>query len=231
MTDTIMLIHSGDKSSTPMEGKKHSIWDYWYYYWKKYYTLKYDTIFLSENETRDYPGVTFKHAGNVAWADGLIDFLARIDCKYVEYMHEDYFLTEETNADVMNTLIKCMDDNKLRLIKHVGCWAGNPEWNSDGAFVETPELGDQMNIYANEQPYLVSHQTSLWDVDFLISTLKRGWDPWTHEITGSVDLRLRNLPIHAYRGKNPIEYCETIVHNQIREGQEEYFNVDLEKEK
>lgn len=221
MTETIILIHSGDKSLY--------IWDFWYYYWKKYYTCKYDVVFLSENETQNYDGVKFAHTGSVGWAEGLMDYLNRIDCKYIEYMHEDYFLTEETNPAKMETLVKCMKDNGLYLIKHVGTWAGNPDWNKPGAFQEAFELGEDMYIYSNNQPYLISHQTSLWDREFLLSTLKRGWTPWCHEITGTGDLRRRNIPVHAYRGKNPMEYCETMQGGQIRDGQEKYFNIDLEK--
>ena len=68
MTETICLIHTGDKSA--------HIWDYWYYYWKKYYNCDFDTIFLSENETKDYPGVKFYCTGNCHWGEGLIDFLS-----------------------------------------------------------------------------------------------------------------------------------------------------------
>lgn len=228
MTETIILIHSGDKSLYfEHNGKKICLWDYWYYYWKKYYTCKYDVIFLSENETRDYPGIKFAHTGAVAWADGLIDYLNKINYKYIEYIHEDYFLTEETNAIKFDELIECMKDNDLKLLKHVGCWAGNPNWNEDGAFKEAFKLGEEMYIYSNEQPYLISHQTAIWDREFLLSTLVRGWSPWCHEITGSGDLRKRNVPIHAYRGKNPLEYCETMIHGEIREGQEKYFDIEL----
>lgn len=222
MNDTVFLIHSGDKSC--------NIWDYWYYYWKKYWTCHdfIDTIFLTENKSEIYEGVRFFHTGDVPWSDGLINFLSSVGYKYVIYQHEDYFLTEETNAKVAKDLIEVCKENDLKLLKCCGLWSGCPEWNKDGAFTKT-DLYHDIYRYNNENSYLISHQTAIWEKDFLLSTLKRNDTPWCHELAGTARLRERNIPIHAYRSKCPFDYCETMVHGNVRDGQKKYFEINLEE--
>lgn len=220
MTETIYLIHSGDKSSF--------MWDVWYHYWKQNYTCDYDTIFLSENKTMDFPGVEFKHTGDVPWADGLINYLENIDAKYIIYTHEDYFLNEPTNAKVMNELIQVMKTNNMKLLKCCGLWAGCPEWEDKDALIKT-NLYDNLWKYANKNSYLISHQTAIWEKEFLYTTLKPGEDPWGHELMGTGRLRARNIPIYAYRGKNPFESAETMERGKVRSGCEKYFEIDTEE--
>jgi len=223
MTETICLIHSGDKAE--------HVWDYWYYYWKKYYTCGYDTIFLSEEKSKNYDGVHFAHTGKVPWGEGLLNYLGKIEVKYVIYMHEDYFLTEPTKKEKMEELIKIVKDNDIQLLKHVGHWAGNPDhWKDGNHFLEKSDIGDNIWMYCNNEPYLISHQTSIWNKDFLLSTLQPQYTPWCHEIEGTTNLRKRNIPLFAYRGGNPFEYCETMQSGKVREGQEKYFEVNLEGE-
>lgn len=218
MTDTIYLVHSGDHSS--------HVWDYWYYYWKKYYTCKeIDTVFLCEDIDKKYPGVMFRHTGNVPWADGLIDFLNAIPSSYIIYQHEDYFLTEKTNAELLYKLIAICKKNNFNLLKCCGWWAG---FMSDEApFKEAFEFGENIWRYNNDSPYLISHQTSIWEKNFLVTTLRRGETPWQHELAGTARLKNRCLPLYAYRAKGPLEYAETMVHGTIREGSNKLFEIDL----
>ena len=228
MTETIYLVHSGDKSSY--------MWKDWYRYWKKHYTCDYDTIFLSENATMDFPGVQFAHTGSVPWADGLISYLETCPAKYIIYTHEDYFLNEPTNKRLAGILIDLMKQHNIKLLKCCGHWAGCPEWNDKtDQFIETdiwfddPPAKPCLWTYANKNSYLVSHQSSIWDRELLYTTLKPGEDPWGHELMGTSRLRARNIPVYAYRGKNPFESAETMVQGEIREGCEKYFESAEDK--
>ncbi len=217
MTDTIYLVHSGDKSKW--------MWKVWYHYWKKYYTCDYDTIFLSENETMDFPGVKFFHTGSIGWADGLKFFLEKIKAKYVIYTHEDYFLTEKTDCRKASELIQLMDDHNMSLLKTCGHWAGCPEWNKNTEeFIKT-DIGENIWTYNNKNSYLISHQSSIWEKNLLYTTLRSDEDPWGHELMGTDRLRARNIPIYAYRGKNPFESAETMVQGEMRQGQEHFFDI------
>ena len=214
MTKTILLIHSGDKSI--------DVWNYWYYYFKKYYSCQefMDVYFLSENLSKDYNGVIFKHTGDVLWADGLMTFLNTINAKYIVYQHEDYFLTEKTWHDSMKHLIDIVEERNYKLLKCCGWWAG---FMTDKAPMQEIDRENNIWLYNNESPYLISHQTSIWEREFFITTLRRGESPWQHEMDGTRRLRARNIPIYAFRGKCPLEYAETMVHGTIRKGFERFF--------
>ena len=209
------LIHSGDKS--------HKVWDYWYHYFKKYYTCNsIDTIFLTETLTKNYENVKFVHTGNVNWSNGLIEFLSDCEYDYIIYQHEDYFLTEKTNDEKLNHLIKIIIDNNYKLLKCCGHWSGFMTENAPMKLVNEKE---NIWLYNNKSPYLISHQTSIWEKDFLLSTLKRDESPWQHELAGTQRLKQRNVKLYTYRGKCPLEYAETIVHGTIRKGFERFFDI------
>lgn len=232
MNNLAYVIHSGDKSEES--------WDFWYHYYKKHWTCKdvADTYFISEGKRKEYEGVKFICVGEgIPWSNGLHYALTqRIDAKYIIYQHEDYFLTENTFPHIIKVLIGLMDEHDMSLIKCCGWWAG---YMTDEAPMTLTEIkaNDEYKekkfkylwLYNNESPYLISHQTSIWKRDFLISTLELEESPWGHEIMGSNRLRKRNIPIYAYRGKCPIPYAETMVHGEIREGFEKYFEIDILK--
>jgi hypothetical protein len=214
----LFLLHTGDKSE--------HIWDYWYHYYKMNFNLpEVNTVFLSENFTKLYDRVSFEHTGNVDWSTGLINFLENIDSKYIIYHHEDYFITEKTDGKKLNDLISICDKNNIKLMKICGDWGGSIEEDT----FENTDLGENIYLYKNDKMYLVSHQGSIWNREFLIGTLKKGENPWEHEINGTMRLKERSEKIYAYRGKSPIPYQETIVNGTIRIGCEGLFGVDIEE--
>lgn len=217
MKDVVFLIHTGDKSEWS--------WKYYNYYYQKYFTCDYlmDTVFLTENKKVDFKDMQSVQTGNVPWADGLINYLKSVNYKYVIYQHEDYFLTEITNHNVAEKLINICKDQDLQLLKCCGWWAGFIDEN-----VPMEKKTDDLWLFNNNSPYLVSHQTSIWNKDFLLSTLIPGMNPWEHEINGTIELRKRNIPLYAYREKSPFEYSETLVHGKIRPGAKHLFEINLE---
>lgn len=232
MTETILLVHSGDKYAW--------VWDYWYYY----YSMRWkagdhiDTVFVTEERPFEWPGIIQAQTGpGLSWSDGLGKVLKALpaEVKYVIYQHEDYFMEEETWTNDLLALIECVKRYDMKLLKCCGWWAGYMDdkhpMTESGITVRVHGTEEPVWNYPNESPYLVSHQTSIWDKEFLFSTLFTGESPWAHEICGTQRLRERNVPIYAYRGKCPIPYGETITHGGIRKGCEHWFdNANKEAE-
>ena len=224
MKKTILLVHTGDKANF--------CWEYWYYYWKKNWPnpCEIETVFLNEKMAFKKDGITTMHTSDVPWGEGLIKALQSMnDVEYIIYQHEDYFLTGAPDISIVNNLVDIMNKNDMLLMKMCGSWAGYID--DKNPLVETDiKLNDEkIWRYNNESPYLISHQTSIWRKDFMVSTIDPNDSPWSHEINGSGRLRKRNLPLFAYRGNPPIPYTETLVHGNIREGANDYFNVNLEE--
>ena len=226
MTETVYLVHSGDKYSW--------VWPYWYYWWSKYWgNSEYmDTVFVTEEKPIDYPGIIQVQSGPGPWADQIGRVLKALKCKYVIYQHEDYFLEEPTAPWLpdIKALVSLMNEHDMKLMKCCGMWAGftddkAPMYES-GITVNIRGKDEPIWKYPNESRYLVSHQTAIWDREFLFSTLYTGESPWAHEIVGTHRLRDRKpmVPIYAYRGKCPIPYGETVTHGKIRAGCEHWFD-------
>jgi hypothetical protein len=218
-----LLVHSGDRGRW--------VWPYWYQYWKKYWgaAAEYvDTVFLGESGpfvSGHADGIIGMYTGPVAWADGLQYALTHLRYPYIIYHHEDYFLTEPVDVGALRGCIHTMKQHELNMMKICGPWAGDNQWQLEEDYVRTNIAcnGHPVWIYPETHDYLVSHQSAIWKKNFLSSTLQAGESPWQHELDGTPRLRDRNIAVHAYRAKAPIEYCETVQGNRIRENCEIYF--------
>jgi len=232
MNNTVYLVHASDKYDWVIDKfvENHE---------KHFKNMCLDKIILTESITKNWEGFKTECVGkNKSWSDGLIDWL--LYCKYdnIIYVHEDYFLTSDTNNVLFFDLLDIFIKNNYNLLKICGSWSGSPEHNQPDKkpFINKKTHCIKSNDdsksndrfydiyeYNNNLQYLVSHQTSIWDKDFLLSTLWRGWTPWDHELTGTEILRYRNVKIHTYIGEPPIPYCEVINRGKIRPGCEHYF--------
>jgi len=217
MTKTILLVHTGDGSQW--------VWPHWYRYWRRNWTgaSLIDTVWLSENADPKFEGIFSIRPGGKTWGEQLILGLQQIDAKYVIYWHEDYFLVERPDLAKITGLVNIMDREKIVLLKACGAWMGcvdpkNPPAPS-GMFYQDEELV----VYNNKSDYLISHQSSIWEKDFLSSTVRKNDSPWQHETNGSNRLKERNIPLYAYRGYPPLSYTETVCGGKTREGMEGYF--------
>ena len=218
MTECVYLIHSGDKG--------HWIWPYWYYWYKRHWNLdgKIDTVFLGESWAPEWEGVIPMTTGRGTWGAGLIKALEKIEAKYIFYGHEDYMSIEQPRADVALELVKYMKENGTKLIKASGWDAGFNDASRPMKELDVEVNGKKLWRYNNNSGYLISHQTALWDKEFLISTLVPWMTPWMHEMEGSDALRKRNVEILAYRGEAVIPYAEAVRQNEVRENSGKLFS-------
>lgn len=226
MINTALLVHSGDKAEW--------VFPYFYHFWKKYWTCSdiVDTVVLTENSTwfDNKPGIVSEKTGEKTWACGIIDYLLRSKYQNIIYIHEDYFFTEPTNINKLDDLLHVFSGLNMSLLKMCGWWAGyiddqNPHFRTDlKMWLTVDEDLSEIWQYNNNCPYLISHQTSIWKREFLLSTLLPSMTPWDHELAGTEMLRKRNIPIHAYRGKSPLEYAEAVNRGQKRENALHLFN-------
>jgi hypothetical protein len=247
VTDLVLLCHSGDKNAWVWP-----YW--FYYWRKNFADNgRVDTVFLGESITpteapvslkEEYccgPDMTHMKTGkDVRWGIGLAKALQKLTCGHVLYFHEDYFIDRPCDFDKLISIVNWMIYNHSAMVKCCGGWAGDPDWQAPDAFSVTPfELApacpagieppplwkpEPMYIYNNAHGYTVSHQATIWNREFLISTLLPDYSPWDHEILGSLELSKRNIPLHVYRGEPPVPYSETVNRGKKRPGSEYLFS-------
>lgn len=218
-----LLCHSGDKNSW--------VFPFWYNEYKKY-DVKISTVFLGETIDPKFPDIPTVLTGATTWSDGLIDYLLTCQYDYVIWIHEDYFLKSYDHVKLM-MLLEIVENMDIQLCKICGLWAGfldekNPHIpTSIGTGFSGDEFESVLWLYNNQADYLTSQQLSIWNRDFLLSTLHRGETAWEAEIEGTKRLRLRNIPIYTYRGVPPIQYDETVNRGKIRPNCEKYFTPEI----
>ena len=230
-----LLVHTGDHSKI--------IWGAWYRYYLKNLVpvektsplaMQFKTVFLSEEESMhnalhiaETNLLSVATGKNKTWGEGLLHFLNQDNSDYIVYHHEDYFISDKVNLLLLEELAYTMKANDLNLLKCCGWWGGYIDANAPYIEDNTTTLqGKKLYRYNNLSQYLISHQSSLWDRKFLISTIDRNYSAWDHEIHGTNALRLRNIPIYAYREAPPIAYVETINRRRIRPNCEQYFTAE-----
>ena len=211
------LIQSGDCGEW--------VWPTWRYYFTKYWKDQdiMSPLFIGETF---HPAVSIMATttGKVAWGQGMINVLTKLDSKYVVLTHEDYFINGPINFELLEVIAHAMTSEKIDLVKLCGAWAG---WTSDIAPMT------KSDIYINESPlwrypvdrqYAISHQMSLWNREFLLSTIEPGYTPWSHEVVGSRAIAEEGKAvIYAYVETPPIPYVETCTVGKVRHGAEVYF--------
>lgn len=217
MTKIILLIHTGDGSQW--------VWPHWHRYWLANWRggKEIETVWLSELAQPGFAGVQSIQAGTRPWSRQLIIGLRKIDAKYVIYHHEDYFITEPADTKKLLGFADLMDQHNMNLLKICGDWMGYVDQQNLPTDSGIRYGQETIWLYNNNSQYLVSHQSSIWNREFLISTLIPWETPWQHELNGTDRLRNRNVPLHAYCGYPPIIYQETVNHGKIRETAKELF--------
>jgi hypothetical protein len=214
------IIHSGDKGAW--------IWPTWERWFLKYWQAQdfITPLFLGETSTPSTIGIEKMITGPVPYGEGLINALQKIQTRYVILTHEDYFITGLIQWEVLREIEQVMDQNSLSLVKCCGNWSGHISEEYPMQQIDLIVNGQRLWLYNNRSKYTLSHQPSVWNKNFLLSTLQPHWSPWQHELDGSDLIQSRSdVKILSYRGEQPIPYAETVSAGKIREGAERFFEV------
>lgn len=205
----------------------------WIPYFLHYYNKNWncddfiDTLFLFENEVPEIKthnkNVYTSQMGKVKWGQGMIDFLRKINYKYILLFHEDYFITGKQDKRLLKKLIKIMNRENMNLLKICGDWSGNTATEKK----HIGELSNNENVfeYSRDGLYITSHQPSIWKVEYLLKTIKPEYNPWKHEMDGHGVAKDLRLPVHTYMGIAPIPFAECVTAKKIRPGCESFFEV------
>lgn len=148
--------------------------------------------FAAEEKQCDLEGFTSILSGPGEWADRLRFLLQdKIREKYVIYFQEDMWLTEKTDAGFFNELFYLAEKCNWKQVKLHS--APIYKTKPTGIFINGFEIAELDN---QRSEYLMSHQVTLWNREFLISQLHKGEHPWRNERKGTH--RLKKLSPRIY---------------------------------
>lgn len=130
-------------------------------------------------------------SGKGEWADRLALLLKeKIEEKYVLYMQEDMWLTKKVNATFFNDLFLLAEKNNWQQVK-----LHSSEVYKTNATAYTIEGFEIAQLDNEKSDFLMSHQITLWNKDFLIKQLHKKEHPWRNERKGTQRLKQLNPAI------------------------------------
>jgi hypothetical protein len=142
--------------------------------------------------------------GKGEWSDRLRKGLHLLEEKYILYLQEDMWFTKSLSTEVLDAIASFTIENYVKLFK----------LNSSEVFVTVPTedfiAGLGVAVLNNrESDFLMSHQPSMWNKDFLISQLKANEHPWRNERKGTKRLKkldeiIYHIDLLSENGKPPI---------------------------
>lgn len=130
-------------------------------------------------------------SGKGEWTDRLSYLLTeKITEKYILYTQEDMWFNKKVNADFFNQLFVLAAQNDWKQVKlhSAEVYKTMP--------TQTVIEGFRVGMLDNRQSdYLMSHQITLWNKEFLLNQLQKKEHPWKNELKGTKRLLKMNAQI------------------------------------
>lgn len=178
--------------------------------------------FATEEANASIPHFTTIKSGKGEWADRL-RYLLQHEIKepYVLYFQEDMWLSKPVSSRFFNQLFDLTLQNHWQQVK-LGS-ADIYKTHSTSKYIEGFNVSRLDNAASG---YLMSHQVTLWNKEFLIVQLHKGEHPWRNERKGTKRLKKLNpeifhLDYFAENGQPPIN------RNQPEAVRSEYYTVSV----
>jgi hypothetical protein len=180
-----LIVHSCDRYELLYKGFDFFFSKYWDF------GIECNYYFATEEKTATINGFENVRSGKGEWADRLAFLLKeKISEKYVLYFQEDMWLNKEVNARFFNQLFELTLKNNWQQVKLHSSEVYNTI--ATDYFIE----GFQLSKIDNKtSDFLMSHQVTLWNKDFLLKQLYKKEHPWRNERNGTKRLKKLNPEI------------------------------------
>ena len=183
MLDLAVVINTTDKYS--------HIWDRWYYYFKKHWTLDLPLYFLNEKKDIPFPFKQIKVdiPEKELWTKKLRESVGQIPEKNLFILLEDLFLTAS------------FEPGEFQYI-----YSGFTIGGADATRIQPPSkytttydtMLPKFSRLTQDSQYLIAHTPNIWRKDFLLECIKIDEDPWTNEIEGTKRIQNKGYNIYNY---------------------------------
>lgn len=179
MKNTALLVHSCDRYELLYKAFGYFFVQNWDF------NASCNYYFATEDRAVEVDGFVNIRSGKGEWADRLKFLLQeKIKEKYVIYFQEDMWLNAKTDANVFNQLFELAEKNNWQQVKLHS--APIYKTKPTDVFIENFNVGLLDNAQSG---FLMSHQVTLWNKEFLIRQLHKGEHPWRNERKGTQRLK------------------------------------------
>lgn len=180
-----LLVHSCDRYEFLFKGFAFFFSKYWDF------DINCNYYFATEEKVVRVKGFENICSGKGEWADRLARILKeKISEKYILYFQEDMWLNKNINASFFNQLFKLTEKNNWKQVKLHS--SEIYQTNPTDFFIDGFNIARLDN---KNSDFLMSHQVTLWNKDFLLKQLHKQEHPWRNERKGTIRLRKLNPEI------------------------------------
>ena len=137
--------------------------------------VKYAHLFggFAERFQKHWGAPFFAYVSNTdidRWSNGVIDFLNSIQDEYFILLHEDFYLTEPPNLELIRELVKLAKEKRADRVSLMGNHSPYRTLPMEGFYKYLPDM-----------PYQLSFEASIQKREFLLKHLKPNENPWDAE--------------------------------------------------
>lgn len=182
-----LLVHSCDRYEFLYKGFEYFFCRHWDF------RIPCTYYFATEEKKVAIKGFKNIHSGRGEWTDRLAALLKKIPESYILYFQEDMWLNKDVDPVFFTNLFNLTFTRQWKQVKLNSSQVYKTIPTS--IFVECFNIG----LLDNKQSeYLMSHQITLWDKQYLMNQLLKSEHPWRNERRGSKRLKKLNPEIfHA----------------------------------
>ncbi len=181
-----LLVHSCDRYELLYKGFEFFFSKHWDF------DINCNYYFATEDKKVTVNGFQNIRSGKGEWSDRLIYLLKNcVEEPYILYFQEDMWLNKTINPLFFNELFNTTISNKWQQVKlhSSGVYSTNPT----NIFIEGFNVA---KIDNNKSDFLMSHQVTLWNKEFLLKQLYTKEHPWRNERKGTKRLKKLNPEIY-----------------------------------
>ena len=176
-----LLVHSCDRYQLLYKGFE--------YFFRRNWDLDipFKYYFATEEIDVELEGFENIKSGKGEWTDRLRNLLDQIEEEYVIYFQEDMWLTEPVSRNFFEELADLTVKNNWQQVKLNSSEVYKTETTNQ--FIQGFNVAKINNL---ESKYLMSHQITLWNKQFLKEQLLPNEHPWRNERRGTARLKKLN---------------------------------------
>jgi len=174
-----LLVHTCDRYQFLYQGFSAFFNKYWDFNIPCYY------YFATENLGVKIEGFKNIRSGSGQWSDRLAHLLRNeIKEKYVIYFQEDMWLNKPVDSTFFKELFTLIETNNWKQVK----LTSSDVYHATATGLEVQ--GFTIAQLDNEKSgYLMSHQVTIWDREYLLAQLPKDEHPWRNERKGTKRLK------------------------------------------
>lgn len=179
-SNVALLVHSCDRYEFLFKGFSFFFSQYWDF------RVSCTCYFATEEKKPLVDGFQVIQSGKGAWADRLATLLKeKLTEKYVLYFQEDMWLNRPVDSRFFEKLFELAEKNDWQQVK----LHSSPVYKTSPT-TDTIEGFVVARVDKEASDFLMSHQVTLWNREFLLKQLRPDEHPWRNERNGTKRLRL-----------------------------------------